>query len=341
MRVNRSLLELMGKESFNDVLGKTCFDLFYGVNGPCEKCIGHDVFETGKKQTLLRSFNAEPLKGRIFQVTVFPLHSDEGDAYAIVKYMRDITREINNEKQLLELEKARNMRFLAAGVAHELRNPLAVIKSSAQLCLKELNKLEATPLHSDLKENMDAIINNADNVSHTIKHLMDFSKPLEATYEMADIGSIIDEVCNMVKVRCQRKEISLTKEIQTSIPEIRLDKSSLIQAILNFITNAIDAISVGGDIKIEALFRPDAEFIYIFIKDSGKGVSELVSDHVFEPFFTTKEDGEGLGMTIAHRIINAHGGTVDFESIEERGSVVTIKLPVKETFTGMGALNNG
>ncbi|MFH1652645.1 MAG: ATP-binding protein [Pseudomonadota bacterium] len=336
-RVNKSLIELVGKESYHEVLGKRCFELFCGTDKPCEGCLIHSLFENGKKQTLLRSFEVEPLKRRIFQVTVFPLYSDQEDHHAIVKYIRDVTKEINNEKRLLELEKAQNMRFLAAGVAHELRNPLAIIKSSAQLCIKELGKLSSPKLSSDFRENLEAIVNSANNSSQTVKHLMDFSKPLNPTFEMADIGSIIDEVCNMIKIRCHHKEINLSKSISPAIPSIKLDRSSLIQAILNFITNAIDVVSVGGDVVIEVTYRTDAEFIYIFIKDTGKGVSELVADHVFEPFFTTKEEGAGLGMTVAHRIINAHGGTVDFESKEDKGSIVTIKLPVKESFTARGA----
>jgi len=329
-RVNRSLLELIGKESYHEVLGKTCFDLFYGIDKPCEECIAHGVFETGKRQTLLRSFNVEPLKGRVFQVTVFPLHSAEEGHYAMVKYMRDITKEINNERRLLELEKARNMRFLAASVAHELRNPLAIIKSSAQLCIKELGKLSSPEVGSDFKENLEAIVNSVDNSSQTVKHLMDFSRPIDANFEVKELSPVIDEVCEMTKVRCQQKEINLNKRISSSLPPIRLDRSSLIHALLNFVINAIEAVSVGGKIFVEATYRQGGDFIYIFIKDTGEGVSQVVSDHIFEPFFTTKKDGEGLSMTVAQRIINAHGGTVDFESREDKGSTVTIKLPVKE-----------
>ncbi|MBU4491644.1 MAG: PAS domain-containing protein [Euryarchaeota archaeon] len=339
-RVNNALLQLFGKESYHDFLDKKCCEVFYESDAECVDCIANKVYKTGEKHSSLRTINHERLKGRVFQLTAFPLRSDNEGVYGIVECYRDVTKNINMERQLMELEKARNMRYLAAGIAHELRNPLAVISSSAQLCLAELEKTGSTALADDLKENLGSILNNTKSADLTIKQLLDFAKPIKTNFEISQIQSVIDGVCKLVKNRCRKKEINLIKNISNDLPEIRLDFSALTQALLNFISNAVDAVPVGGKVAVETFYRQEEDCVFILVKDTGKGVPPVMSEHLFEPFYTTKENGVGLGMSIAQRIIDAHGGNVEFESIEDEGTTVTIKLPVIESLAGVGVLKS-
>lgn len=337
-RVNNAILRLFGKETYHELLNTRCCKVLFGSDTACDGCLADKVFETGDKQSTIRTYDLDGLRGRIFQLTAFPLQSEGGGIYAVVECYRDVTREINMERQLLEVEKAQNMKFLTAGIAHELRNPLAVIYSSAQLCLADMDEAGPSENLKDMRENLEAIIHHAQGADRTIRQLMGFARPLEANFESGYLQPIIDKVCDLVRNRCRRGKINLIKKLPPGLPQIRLDEISLTQATLNFVTNAIEAVSAGGGISIEVIYHPGGDFIFIFIRDTGKGVTPVISEYIFEPFFTTKEEGVGLGMSIAQRIVNAHGGSVDFESRENEGSTVTIKLPVKERLAGVGML---
>jgi signal transduction histidine kinase len=259
------------------------------------------------------------------------LFSPEGKIDAVVESYRDITTTAHMEREVLELEKSRHIGSLAAGVAHELRNPLAVINSSAQLSLSAIDKIRSEDTKRDLAENLEAIIENVSNAEQVVKHLLDFSKPLKTDFAVGPIQTVIKRVLNLVKHRCRRQEVSLDLVMAETLPSLKLDADALTHAILNFVINSLEASAKGQKVFLEVAHHPTENFLSVSVKDEGKGVPAEARAHLFEPFFTTKEDGVGLGMSIAQRIINLHGGGVHFESREKEGTTVTIRLPIVQT----------
>lgn len=332
-RLNRALLKLLGKENYRDLLGQSCCGtplesrLSKNDNG----CVASAIFETGKPQVFFRTLSLENSSPRVFQLNAFPLFSNDDTIDAVVESYRDITTTLHMEREVLELEKSRHIGSLAAGVAHELRNPLAVINSSAQLSLSAIDKIRPEDAKRDLAENLEAILENVSNAEQVVKHLLDFSKPLKTDFTVGSIQAVIKRVLHLVKHRCRRQEVLLDLVMGETLPPLKLDADALTHAILNFVINGLEASSKGQKVFLEVTHNPTESFLSILIRDEGKGLPAMGADHTFEPFFTTKEDGVGLGMSIAQRIINLHGGNVHFESREKEGATVTIRLPIVET----------
>lgn len=332
-RLNRALLQLLGKENYRDLLGQPCcqIPLESKLSKNDNGCVANAVFEAGKPQVFFRTLSLDNSRPQVFQLHAFPLFSDGGTINAVVESYRDITTTAHMEKEVLELEKSRHIGSLAAGVAHELRNPLAVINSSAQLSLSAIDKIRSEGAKKDLAENLGAILENVSNAEQVVKHLLDFSKPLKTDFTVGSIQTVMKRVLHLVKYRCRRQEVHLDLIMAGKLPPLKLDADALTHAILNFVINGLEASAKGQKVSLEVTHNQGEDFLSVFVKDNGKGVLAAATAHLFEPFFTTKEEGVGLGMSIAQRIINLHGGNVHFESRENKGATINIRLPIVQT----------
>ncbi|MBN1902136.1 response regulator [Candidatus Sumerlaeota bacterium] len=227
------------------------------------------------------------------------------------------------QQELVQSEKMSALGRFASGVAHEIRNPLANIVSSAQYCL---SKKQA---HNDIiREYLEIMLRNAENANKIIKQLLDFAKPRQMTMQPADIQRILLDVHDSVKARCARQNVQMKIDIPMKLPFVSIDEMSMEEAFLNMIANALDAMPEGGHLLIRAyvdVFK--SEMVIKFI-DSGSGIQPEHLDKVFEPFFTTREDGVGLGMCLVHQIIKRHGGTIKIGSCPHKMTEVQVCLPL-------------
>jgi two-component system NtrC family sensor kinase len=216
---------------------------------------------------------------------------------------------------------------LAAGVAHEINNPLAIINEKAGL-MKDLIQ------YGDLAQNKERftqlIGSIQDSVARcrTITHrLLSFSKKIDRGREDFNINEAIKEVVGFIEKEIQTKGINMIFDFQENLPKIITDKGQLQQVLLNIINNAIDAVEQGGTIEIKTLLL-DTNHIEISIKDNGIGIPKDKLKHIFEPFYTTKKKGTGLGLYISYGIIKKLGGDIHVESEVGKGTIFTIKIPV-------------
>jgi two-component system NtrC family sensor kinase len=216
---------------------------------------------------------------------------------------------------------------LAAGVAHEINNPLAIINEKAGL-MKDLIQ------YGDLAQNKDRftqlIGSIQDSVARcrTITHrLLSFSKKIDRGREDFNINEAIKEVVGFIEKEIQTKGINMIFDFQENLPKIITDKGQLQQVLLNIINNAVDAVEQGGTIEIKTLLL-DTNHIEISIKDNGIGIPKDKLKHIFEPFYTTKKKGTGLGLYISYGIIKKLGGDIHVESEVGKGTIFTIKIPV-------------
>lgn len=216
---------------------------------------------------------------------------------------------------------------LAAGVAHEINNPLAIINEKAGL-MKDLLQ------YGDLSQNKERFIQLIGSIQEsvtrcrTITHrLLSFSKRIHSVREEFDINEAIKEVAGFIEKEIQSKNINLIYDFQDNIPKIQTDKGQLQQVLLNLINNAIDAVAHGGQIQIETKLL-DSTHIQISVKDNGVGIPKDKLKHIFEPFYTTKKKGTGLGLYISYGIVKKLGGQMNVTSEEGKGTNFTITIPI-------------
>jgi PAS domain S-box-containing protein len=225
-------------------------------------------------------------------------------------------------RKLLHSEKLAALGRFSSNISHEIRNPLANISASAQLIMSKF-KPEA-PLATYL----DIIMRNSTTASRIIKELLDFASPRELLLEMNDIFEVINEACELVSPRCQQSRVSLNFINEAgNIPPILMNQEKLQEALLNFLSNAIDAMPLGG--KLDLVLRRADNLVELDITDTGYGIPPENIEKIFEPFFTTKENGTGLGVSLAHQIIQNHNGRLDIESKVGEGTTIKIKLPLQ------------
>lgn len=228
------------------------------------------------------------------------------------------------QDQLRHADRLATIGQLAAGVAHELNEPLANILGFAQLVMK----------NDDLSEqvNLDVqrIIAAALHAREVIKKLMFFGRPAPPQKMKINLNQIVSDGIYFLESRCAKEGIELIREIAENLPEIVGDRSQLHQVLVNLIVNAIQAMPHGGKLTLKT--NPGADFVALIVKDTGTGMTEAVKNQIFIPFFTTKDVGEGtgIGLSVVHGIVKAHGGKINVESEVGVGTKIEIQFPLHQ-----------
>lgn len=244
----------------------------------------------------------------------------EGTDEGMVVVISDITEHkemVKLEKQLLQSDKLATIGQLAAGVAHEINNPLANISLYTQILIRK-------PFDETIKDKLITIDDEANRAARIVKGLLEFARQSEPKLSSTDINLEITKVLNILNP--QLKNTKVITELQP-LPSIWADRGQIRQFFINMMTNSIQAIITNGEIIVKTSASED--HVEISISDNGCGVPMENLDKIFDPFFTTKgTEGTGLGLSICYGIIKSHGGTIDVKSEVGTGTTFTIKLPV-------------
>jgi signal transduction histidine kinase len=217
---------------------------------------------------------------------------------------------------------------LASGIAHELRNPLAGIKTTAQALGEEMSGDDSK------REYLHRITKEIDRLNDLLKTFFSFAKPQNLNLVHCHIKDIINEIIPFLIKEIADKGIRFIETYHPKLPKIKVDKTQMHQVFLNLFLNAIQAMPNGGELKIEATpmissslegFKQNS--IKVVISDTGRGIPPKIVYKIFDPFFTTKPKGIGLGLSITYQIIKKHGGTIKVESQWEKGTSFVINLP--------------
>jgi signal transduction histidine kinase/putative methionine-R-sulfoxide reductase with GAF domain len=227
------------------------------------------------------------------------------------------------EAQLIRSEKLAALGQLAAGIAHEIRNPL----TSINILIHSLR--ESLPSHEAQSEDLRVIEEEIDRINDIVDQFLRFARPASPLLEKAEVIPIFEETLQLLKPQIERRSISVQKEFR-SLPPITIDQEQMKQAVLNLLLNAIQAMPEGGRLKVSGLMPDGHQWIQLSIQDSGIGIPPEHMGKLFDPFFTTKEGGIGLGLSIAHRIIDQHHGKIEVESTPGKGTAFTIWLPTDQ-----------
>ena len=272
--------------------------------------------------------------------TIVPFLNAEGKPYQYVAIRHDITQRKLAEEQVLqqaaELQRAAQLSFvgeLAAGLAHEIKNPLAGIQGAVDILIRRRDKNDPE------REALEGMRHEVERIDSTVRALLDRARPRLVSVRECSLTQVVERAVNVAKAQlgkatASQKQISIELESSGDDILISIDPGQIEDAVLNLVINAIDAVEGGGRIKIRVgrsesnrLDSPMQEAV-IEVSDDGPGISEANLGRIFNPFFTTRHDGTGLGLPAVRRIARLHGGIVDVKSSSGEGSVFTIHLPM-------------
>lgn len=251
------------------------------------------------------------------------LPSMPGEIGEVVQAINNMAESLK-EKKRLEEELMRSERLVAlgrlvTGVAHELRNPLGIVKATVQVMEGEFKTVEG------LKEYSKVIREQIDRGNKVIQELLDFGRPSKPIVSPTDINMLIESVLTFTYPILKQNKILLEKDLSQSLYPADIDSDKVKQVFVNLILNAIQAMPKGGTLKIITIQKDG--FIQISFTDTGQGINETDLVRIFDPFYTTKDDGSGLGLSISHQIIHMHGGKIWVSDTSTEGSTFTVSLP--------------
>ncbi|HEX9157623.1 MAG TPA: ATP-binding protein, partial [Syntrophales bacterium] len=215
---------------------------------------------------------------------------------------------------------------LSAGIAHEIRNPLASINFNIQLLPKRL----------DLDEKSKKLIENSlvgvDRIKSLVKGMLDFSRPTPPLLKRDSIHHAIEESVSLLESQIKKHGIRVETEFERESPDIVFDSRQIQQVFVNLLLNAMEAMPTGGTVKIGSRIEPakgkSDGFLVIYVSDTGVGIPRKDLSKIFDPFFTTKSEGTGLGLSIAHKILEQHGALIDIRSREGAGTTFILRFPI-------------
>lgn len=261
----------------------------------------------------------------------YPVKNKKGNIIGIEGIMREITDSKKIEEQIRRSERLASIGELAASIAHEIRNPLGAISNSVGMLKRDL------ALKGDDQKLFEMVVEETDRLNSIITNFLTFAHPAEYHFVRTDIIEIIDETLFFLEQDVRfSEEIKIVKAYENNIPRIYLDRNWIRKVFWNLLINSIDAMPGGGKIfiRVRKPKVPDHDEIEIVIADTGIGIPPEIIRKIFEPFFTTKKSkGTGLGLSIVHRIVDNHGGVMDVKSKQNKGTIFTIRLPVKNKQT--------
>ncbi|HXX33625.1 MAG TPA: ATP-binding protein [Thermodesulfobacteriota bacterium] len=254
--------------------------------------------------------------------------SIRGERIGKIVVFRDLTNIYKIQEEILRMDRLVSLGKLASGIAHELRNPLAGIKTTAQALGEEMSGDDSR------REYLHRITKEIDRLNDLLKTFFSFAKPQNLTLVHCHIKDIINEIIPFLIKEIADKGIRFVESYHPQLPRIRVDKTQMHQVFLNLFLNAIQAMPTGGELKIQAspmisnsMEGAKQNFVKVVVSDTGRGIPSQIVHKIFDPFFTTKPKGIGLGLSITYQIIKKHGGTIKVDSQWEKGSSFIINLP--------------
>ena len=285
---------------------------------------------TGEKKSapvLSREIELNYPDHRVVRLYMVPIdaqvgHDDSG-GYVIV--LSDVTEERVSMEERLESERIDSIVRLAAGVAHELGNPLNSLTIHLQLIERKLKKLAKQPDNAKLTESLQVCQGEVERLDGIITHFLKAIRPQKLELNELDLLGLVEDVLRVQEAELSNRKLEVKVEVSDDLPIILGDRDQIKQAFFNLIKNAMEAMQPSGSLRI--LARCDDDYVYLQFVDNGSGISEEDLSKVFQAYYTTKEEGHGLGMMIVERIMREHGGHINIESRKEAGTAITLQFP--------------
>lgn len=299
--------------------GEKCYERYFQRESVCEHCPAVMTMEFSQSHT------SEIVSGgRYFQASTFPVLNESKQTEYFIEILKDITESKDLEQQLVESVKLASVGTLAAGVAHEINNPLSIILGFAQTMLNETE--QGHRHHKDLQ----IIEQEATRCAKVVKDLLTFARPGRMEKSESNIIELMQTSIGLLRHFIKKNEITIHEEYAIEVPALWIDPKKMQQVFINILLNAIESMPKGGSLYVLINYESVTEKVIIQMSDTGCGISDDRVSKVFDPFFTTKASkGTGLGLSICRSIIKEHMGTISVKSKVGEGSTFIIHLPGK------------
>jgi signal transduction histidine kinase len=278
-------------------------------------------------------------EGRLRTLTIFgnlaAVALENSKLYRVLEEKVGTLERVNRELQeaqarIMQLDRLASMGAIAAGVAHEIKNPL-----NSLIINLHLLKDEVPASMTEVRRLMDVLEKESVRLNETVVEFLSYSKAPKLSLAMAHPHKVLDQVLEMVEFQGESMGVQIFKKYDESVPEILLDEKRMKQAFLNVVINALQAMPAGGSLTVRTGVRKskvdliDAGNLFIKFTDTGQGISSECIGRLFDPFFTTKEEGSGMGLPIVESILHSHGGSVNIDSRCGKGTTVTFIMPLR------------
>ncbi|MDX9788317.1 MAG: ATP-binding protein [Desulfobacterales bacterium] len=315
---------------------KTCYQIFRNGSSPCKECplvLARQENRIIRQTAIIRVGE----QNRQFEITASPLRDANQIPTDIIIVKRDVTLEKAFQAKFYHAEKMATIGLLAAGVAHEINNPLAAISGFAEGLKRRIAKLEfctaqGKDIREDFQENINVILTECNRCRDIVQGLLTFSPRKNTEFSPVDINDLVKVVLRLLNR--QLKKFSrdyVVLALNEALPEVKGVAAELEQVILNLMLNAMDATREKGQILIRSGFDKENR-VFLSLEDTGCGISDEDKPKLFEPFFTTKPVGKGIGIGLStcYNIIQQHGGEIRVKSKLGKGAVFTVRLPIPQ-----------
>jgi len=279
------------------------------------------------KPVLSRELELNYPERRYIRLYMVPIDTQVGhkDSGGYVVVLSDVTEERVSMEERIENERTGSIVRLAAGVAHELGNPLNSLTIHLQLIERKLRKLGLGEEGRNLSESIDICRGEVARLDSIITHFLEAVRPREPELNELNLIDLIEEVLKVQEAELADRKIDVNVEVSDQLPAILGDRGQIKQVFFNIVKNGMEAMGPGGRLRV--LARSDDESVYLQFIDTGAGISEEDLSKVFQAYYTTKKDGHGLGMMVVQRIMRDHGGQIGIESHKGSGTIITLQFP--------------
>lgn len=243
----------------------------------------------------------------------------DGNPAGKIILLRDVTNLRQLEAEVVKSRHLTSISSLAAGVAHEIRNPLSSIKGFA------VYFKERFAGNDEGQKTAETMIAEVDRLNRVISQLIEFARPLTLNKKTVSLSGLIEHTLNLLAAQASNNRINIVTDIPPDLPPTEVDPDKVKQVLLNVFLNAMEAMKDGGNLKVK--LTPEKDYTSLTVTDTGKGIEKMDLPNIYDPYFTSKPAGTGLGLAVVQKIMDAHGGTIQVESVAGEGTVVHLQFP--------------
>ena len=318
--VNKATASLFG-DKIPRLLGRKCYEAFRQENEPCPNCPVSETIRTSKPSHRL---STNPLVNRTLEEYTYPIFDASGNLSLIINYGIDVTDKIKMERQLVQADKMASLGTLAAGIAHEIRNPMATINLNTQILLRDLDVGEEHQVY------MLDIQKEVKKIERIISEILEFSKPRPAHLVENNINEVVLSVHELTRVQLRKDDLRVHFNLADHLPAVLIDPAQISQVVINLVINAMQAMPDGGDLTVTTQTDSTTRRVELLVGDTGLAIPNENLSKIFDPFFTTKPEGTGLGLSIARQILDKNQAAIRVSSKEGQGTVFRILFKTVE-----------
>jgi C4-dicarboxylate-specific signal transduction histidine kinase len=316
IKANAAALRTYGE----GLVGTPCYRAFEQRSTPCENCAAARTFATGRPASEERVEQAGGSREAVV-VETYPVVGTDGQVESVIEIARTVSAEKQLQMETVHQQRMAAFGLLAAGIAHDIGNPLAAIQSQLQVARQQPDRQEQT---------LSVVSEEIERMSRMLRELIDFTRRRRDSVMLVSVNQVVEDAARLLSHDPRARTVTVVRHLGSGLPGVRTTEDHLFQVLFNLGLNALDAMSGRGTLEFETSSR--SGWVLVRVRDTGHGVPADCRDRLFEPFFTTKASGRGtgLGLFVSRNLVEDMGGDLRLEHTDDRGTVFVIFLPVEE-----------